>query len=145
MSTSTSTYRSIIIRSGSAPQASASATRNATLIHILWLSGSALIDATRLGSELDSIAHPPSGRGFSAGTRSLGKSPCAVIQIFDASASELHLAAERAKQLFPGCLSMAFDAHPGFDIEAATAATLDAMGLSASVPDALPAATSKRI
>ena len=88
MSTSTSTYRSIIIRSGSAPQASASATRNATLIHILWLSGSALIDATRLGSELDSIAHPPSGRGFSAGTRSLGKSPCAVIQIFDAALSE---------------------------------------------------------
>lgn len=143
MSTSTSTYRSVIVRSAAPPgQPPASA---ATLLHVLWLSGPALIDSARLGCELDETARPPSGIGFSAGSCSLGGSPCAVIQIFGASASELHRAAERAKQLAPGCLSMAFDAHPGFDLEAAVAANLDAMGLSASMAPAAPSAEPKRI
>jgi hypothetical protein len=147
MSTSTSTYRSIVIRPGQAPSHEARARPALSRVtHILWLSHALLIDVAALGAELDSAAHPPSGQGFSAGSGSLIGAPAAIIQIFEASAAEIHTAAEKAKSLHPGCLSMVFDAAEGFDLDAAARATLDAMGLASSIPEATASGeSSKRI
>lgn len=131
---------SIVLTSISPPRAGTSLDEApsppAKIAKVAWLSSPVNVDDLgMLGADIDQATQSPHGHGFSCEEGLLLSEPSAKIALFNAGSAQISAGAARIQELFAGCTMMSFETYEGFDLEAACAATMAAIGLRKHIPD----------